>query len=190
MKGLIFLLLLFVISLSVVGYASDVVVQRPVYSAGDYWIFIDGKGKSSKLEFVREEKDKYIFSRDGTEIVRDFNLMDVSRAGGFPGPVIKFPLKKGAWWNYEFAAPSATGSAHGERIARYEATDYDKITVLAGTFQAFKIAVTIEDIYRRGGGARARAIGSATYWYAPNVKQIIKAEKGDLSWELKEYKIK
>lgn len=190
-KKSVLLILLFVGLISVVSHASDVVADRPAYSAGDYWIFIDGKGQSNKLEFIREEKDTYVFSRGGKEIVRDFNLMDVSRAGGFPGPIIKFPLKKGAWWKHEFSRTSETGAESGKGIARYEATDYDKITVAAGTFQAWKVAVTIEAVtHRKGGGASSKVVGSATYWYAPDVKQVIKAETGKQSWELKGYKIK
>lgn len=179
-----------VVLLSVVGYAADTVVERPVYSSGDYWGYIDGKGKISKVNFLREEKDKYVFSRDGTEVVRDFSLMDVSRAGGFPGVIVKFPLKKGNWWNHEYSITSETGLESGKRIARYEATGYEKITVAAGTFQAWKVAVNIEAVRSGGGGAMSKTFGSATYWYAPDVKQVIKFEKGDIRWELKEYKIK
>ena len=181
------LFLLFIALISGIGYASDIVVERPIYSPGDYWIFTGGKGKSSKLEFLREEKDKYVFSRDGTEVVKDFSLMDVSKSGGFPGPIIKFPLKIGSWWNHEFTVESPAGIGHGQRIARYEATSYEKITVPAGTFQAFKITVTIDAVITKKG---YKEVGSATYWYAPSVKQIIKAEKEGLLWELKEFKIK
>ncbi len=189
MKKKSVLLLLYVVSLSVVSYASDAVVERPVYSAGDYWIFVDGKGKSSKLEFLREEKDTYVFRRNGTEVVKDFSLMDVSKkTEGFPGPIIRFPLKKGNWWNYEFTAKPYTTRPGNYPIARYEAVDDDKITVPAGTFRAIKITVTID--VQRELKRSVQTVSSATYWYAPDVKQIIKAEKGEVQWELKKYKIK
>ncbi len=182
------ILLLFIASLCAISYASDIVVERPIYSSGDYWIFIGEKGRSSKLEFLREEKDKYVFRKDGTEVVKDFSLMDVSKSG-FPGPIVKFPLKIGKWWNHEFAVETQkTGTGRGQRIARYEATDYEKITVPAGTFEAFKITVTIEALVSHKQGSKT--VGSVTYWYAPSIKQIIKAEKGELLWELKDYKIK
>jgi len=190
---LFFVLCFLLLSLSPgLVYSADVVAERPTYSEGDYWIFIGADGKSTEWRFLREEKDAFVFSKEGSEVLRDFSLMDVSRAGGFPGPMVRFPLKKGTWWKYEYseASPAGRGGAAGkmERIARYEATDYEKITVAAGTFWAFKISATIEGLFDLKKGVRQ--IGSATYWYAPDVKQVIKFEKGDRRWELKEYKIK
>ena len=62
---------------------------------------------------------------------------------------------------------------------------YEQITVPAGTFWAFKITVTKES--KKKGISK----GSATYWYAPIIKQIIKSiEEEKPTSELKEYKIK
>jgi len=186
-KKELFIILLFIALSSVFGYASDVVVERPIYSSGDQWTFIGEKGTIIRLAFLREEKDKYIFSSNGTEVVKDFSLRDVTQTRGFPGPIIKFPLKVGDWWNYEYTEELATASGSGQRIVRYNAADFEKITVPAGTFNAFKITATIDAALGKKG---YKKIGSATYWYAPDVKQIIKAEKGELLWELKEYKVK
>lgn len=185
-KGWASFLLFCIASLSVVGYA-DVAVERPTYSAGDYWILIDEGGKGTKWSFLREEKDKYVFDKEGTEVVKDFSLMDTGKADGFPGPIVKFPLKKGGSWTYEYTMTSGTEGSKAYR-ARYEAADYDKVTVAAGTFPAFKIAVVIDFLGKQKH--TAKEVASGTYWYAPDVKQIIKADMKGKRWELKEYKIK
>jgi hypothetical protein len=61
------------------------------------------------------------------------------------------------------------------------------VTVPAGTFQAFKISFKPE-----ATGDRRMITMSETmhFWYAPEVKQIIKKILWGNTWELKKYKIK
>ena len=59
------------------------------------------------------------------------------------------------------------------------------MTVPAGTFQALKISVIIES------SETIVTIPEKMYfWYAPEVKQIIKRIMMGKTWELKKYKIK
>lgn len=179
-----FLLVLFVLIMSVVSYAADVVVEKPVYSAGDYWIFVNEKGDTTKVEFLREEEEQYVFSRDGSQVVKDFDFTEKH-----PGPIIRFPLKKGQSWTYEYTGQSAVSftKRSPRMVARYEVADYEQITVPAGIFWAFKITVTHES----GRAGSGHSVDAATYWYAPDVKQIIKgSEVREPLLMLKEYKIK
>jgi hypothetical protein len=181
------LFLLAVLMMCNTSYAADPISERPAYSAGDYWIFTED-GKDVRVEFVREEKEHYVFSRDGVQVVKNLTLTNVDQLDrGYPGPIVKFPLKKGKWWNYEYTAQLMASSNLPDqgRVARYEVADYEQIAVPAGTFWAFKITVT-KETRRRG-----KPMGSATYWYSPEVKQIIRSsEAGNPLLELKEYKIK
>lgn len=184
MKKVFFLLVtLFMFNIS---YAANPPVERPIYSAGDYWIYSADDDKQVKFTFLREEKDRYIFEKAGTEVVRDFNLTAIEdNTGGYPGPIIKFPLTVGKWWNHEFEAEAIAGSKQWTgRIAKYEVESYEQITVPAGTFWAFKIAVTIV------GSKFQKFVGSATYWYAPEVKNIIKSTVKGKILELKQYELK
>jgi len=167
-----------------ISYAADPIAERPAYSAGDYWVYA-GDDKQMKLTFLREENDRYIFERGGAQVVKDFNLTTVEdKSGGFPGPIIKFPLTVGKWWNYNFEAEAIAGSRQWTgRIAKYEVESYEQITVPAGTFWAFKIAVTIV------GSKFEKTVGSAHYWYAPEVKNIIKSSSKGKLFELKQYKV-
>lgn len=168
-----------------ISYAADPAAERPSYSAGDYWIYTDNH-KEVKVTFLREEKDRYIFEKEGTKVVKDFNLTTVEdKTGGYPGAIIKFPLTVGKWWNYEFQAEAIAGSKKETgRIAKYEVESYEQITVPAGTFWAFKITATIVNARRQ------TFKNSAHYWYAPEVKNIIKSSSKGKLLELKQYEIK
>lgn len=168
------------------SYAADQAAERPGYAAGDYWIYASDDDKEMKITFLREEKDRYIFERRGTQLVKDFNLTTIEdKPGGYPGPIIKFPLTVGKWWDYEFEAEAIAGSKQWTgRIAKYEVESYEQITVPAGTFWAFKIAVTIV------GSKHQKFVGSAEYWYAPEVKNIIKSSVKGKIVELKKYEVK
>jgi hypothetical protein len=181
-KVLFLLVTLFMFDIS---YAANPAAERPSYSAGDYWIYTDDD-KEMKVEFLKEEKDRYIFEAGGTQVVKDFNLTNVGdKTGGYPGPIIKFPLTVGKWWNYEFQAETIAGSRQDAgRIAKYEVESYEQITVPAGTFWAFKITVTIVSKKFQ------QFVNSAHYWYAPEVKNIIKGISKGKILELKQYKIK
>jgi hypothetical protein len=90
----------------------------------------------------------------------------------------------GKSWNYEWKnEPAEKATPDTGRIARYIVEAYEQLTVPAGTFWSFKIAATIESA-RYG-----KVFDSAIYWYAPDVKQIIKSDWKRKILELKRYKI-
>jgi len=194
------ILLLIIPGISVSG---DTVAERPTYSAGDYWIVKNHNGKETKIEFLREEEDKYIFrkmkygsGKKGKELITDFNLTDVERIKSsyrhFPGPIIKFPLTIGKKWSYEYDRKRSVGPLVQRLLAKFEVEAFEPITVPAGTFQAFKITAKLEAKKRR----KITMPDWYYFWYAPEVKYIVKWEKRKpaqnlvKSWELKNYKIK
>jgi hypothetical protein len=180
-KVLFLLMALFMFDIS---YAANPTVERPMYSEGDYWVYA-GDEKEVKLTFVREEENRYIFEKGGAQVVKDFNLTTIKdKSSGYPGPIIKFPLAVGKWWDYEFQVEDTLTKKEPVRIAKYAVESYEQITVPAGTFWAFKITFTIV------GKKFGHTLKSGDYWYAPEVKNIIKSSsKGEL-FELKHYKVK
>lgn len=165
-------------------HAATPAVERPTYSEGDYWVYtVDDR--DVKITFVREEKDRYIFEKGGTHVVKDFNLIPVrDKSGGFPGLMVKFPLTAGKWWDFTFEADDTTSKRESKRIAKYVVESYDQITVPAGTLWAFKITFTIVE------GKFGHTMKSGAYWYSPEVKNIIKSSFKGEPLELKRYKVK
>lgn len=177
-------------------FAETPVVGKPAYNPGDKWVYMQFNEKKNtkkkiKLEFLRVEGDNYVFLQNGKkEHVKDANLTSLKRKkhGRYPGPVIKFPLKKGNRWTYDHLSGKHGGpditKRTTERTTTFEVTDYEQITVPAGTFWAFKIVGRVE------GGGMGHERGTHTYWYAPEVKQIVKSSEFRIgTMELRKYKL-
>ena len=62
-KKIFFVLFIsFVLISTGICFAAEPVTERPIYTDGDSWIFVNrNKGKKVKHIFLREEKDKYLF---------------------------------------------------------------------------------------------------------------------------------
>lgn len=188
-KRIIFILCFFVLAaLPAICLADKMVAERPVYSEGDAWTFIS-KTKVSEIThtFLREENDKYVFSLDGSDRTEVFYFTSgIKKLVGYIGPIIDFPLAVGKKWDCKFQIKKPTGNPkRDQKVARYKVESFESITVPAGTFQSFKITVVIE------GAQHSGTRDTEEYWYAPDVKQLIKRKtwKGNIM-ELKEYSIK
>jgi hypothetical protein len=153
--------------------------EQPQYTAGDYWVFKTGKG-NARVEFVKQEGDVYRFTWNGKPYDKDKHLTTISeRAKGYPGAMVKFPIKVGNYWAEDYISDVVKGRDVGMR-AKYSIEAFEDVTVPAGTFKAFRIEV------QRVTGKRQEPLASHTYWYAPSVKFFVKY--GDR--ELTEYKVK
>jgi hypothetical protein len=147
--------------------AEEPVAERPIYTKGDFWVFVNrNQFKKMKQTFLREEKNKYVFRLGkGDRTSHYYFTSDVTRGIGYPGPI--------------------TGATGDTILAQHKVESYEPVTVPAGTFQALKISVIIEST------ETTVTIPEIMYfWYAPEVKQIIKRIMMGKTWELKKYKIK
>ena len=150
--------------------------ERPTYSVGEKWIRSDGT-----YELLRIEGDLYIFSASpGQEIhlTRDLAVARVRRANQVvaldPPPRLSWPLEVGKWgtssgtWRTpDFPSGVAVDLA-------WSVDGVDEVRVPAGTFQAYRIAISITPTSSQ---VRNRWAGlTSKIWYAPEAKQYIKAE--------------
>lgn len=83
-------------------------------------------------------------------------------------PFRKWPLKVGAKWEYEENWTSGDGTT-GYTKQDVEVVAFEKITVLSGTYSAFKIVHRGIFKNAHGGGAM-----NDTFWYAPEAKADVK----------------
>ena len=138
------------------------VAEQPVLQQGDYWIYEMGnatRAKSTRLH-----------------------------------PNLAFPLWIGKTWSYETAVrranlpPISTNSLlRGQIDCSVKA--FDKLTVKAGTFGAFRCECDCELL--SGVGLYQSGCGAFTIWYAQDVKNVIqtKTPSSSTSMELLEYKV-
>ena len=145
--------------------------ERPTYALGEKWIRSDGI-----FELIRIEKDTYVFSaRPNWEIQlsKDLGIARVQRGDiAFelnPPLEFKWPLEvgKSGFQNSTWLTPRTSGRTHPVSI-QWKVLDYEDVQVFAGTFKAFHILVTITDQGGRGNENH--------FWYAPEVRQMVKAE--------------
>ncbi|MFQ5897949.1 MAG: hypothetical protein ACE5JN_06855 [Candidatus Methylomirabilia bacterium] len=88
--------------------------------------------------------------------------------------MLKFPLLVGKRWQHSYTR--AVGKDVTQRSLHAKVTAYERVTVPAGTFAAFRIETTNRRL--------DRALPAyETYWYAPEVKFIIKYESREFGWE-------
>lgn len=174
-------------------FAAEPVAERPVYSEGDSWVFVE-RNKFRKMEhtFLREEKDRYVFKLGKSDRTTHFYFTsEIKTAVGYPGPIIQFPLTVGKKWNCTYQRKDKTYGPGKDTIrAQHKVEAYEPVTVPAGTFQAFRIRVHFEAT----GGSRMITMPEKMYfWYSPEVRQLIKrvnARMAGNTWELEKYNIK
>jgi len=145
--------------------------ERPTYALGEKWIRSDGI-----FELIRIEKDTYVFSARPNweiQISKDLGIARVQRGDiAFelnPPLEFKWPLEvgKSGFQNSTWLTPRTSGRTHPVSI-QWKVLDYEDVQVFAGTFKAFHILVTITDQGGRGNENH--------FWYAPEVRQMVKAE--------------
>jgi len=171
------------ISLIVMGVAAVAVAadekqqfEKPSFSQGDYWVHSTRNGEE-RLEYVREEDGYHVFTIKGVKQLRDANL----NLKGDTHTYYQFPLSVGKYWSYEYLGREVSGRQTTTRVT-CEVKGIEAVETAAGIFQALNITCDESPSHIKG-----RILRTYSYWYAPEVKQLVKNTSGKI---LKEYKIK
>ena len=164
------------------GAPSQNSAERPTYSVGDRWIRSDGLH-----EVLRVDRDRYVFSAGpDAEYEMSRDLVPLKLHGmewRFSTPaVLDWPLRVGK-----------SGTLTGEIVYRTRDTypmqlswrieSREEIEVPAGRFAAFRILFGVTPIVATNFSSRASTYGAPPapwlyrLWYAPSVRQIVKAER-------------
>jgi len=179
--------------------AEEILVQFPNLSAGDCWILEDGEKKEEKLEFLRQEGKKLIFSfNSGKRILYktlhfgDIKIIDAKTGEVLVSfkenpPLLKFPLFVGKKWDFAFHTMLNDGARRIFYFS-YEAKSFKKVVVKAGEFDAFEVVCQLR-LSGTKNGILVYKEDTLRYWYAPKVKYFVKTDGLD-STELVEYKVK
>jgi hypothetical protein len=166
----------FLLAAPVAATAGQLHAERPTYSVGDKWVRSDGT-----YELVRIEDGLYVFSaRPGQEIhlTRDLAVAKVLRAGQLvaldPPPRLEWPLEVGKWGSGSATWRMPDFPSGVDATVAWSVDGVDEVRVPAGTFQAFRIAISITPTSSQ---VRNRWAGlTSKIWYAPAAKQYVKAE--------------
>jgi hypothetical protein len=161
--------------------------ERPSYEVGMRWLLNDGA-----YDLIRATKDVYFFAAGPNrqiELTRDLGLYRVLKDGRVdwqidPPPPIKWPLEIGKFGTLFNAVLHSREYPSGLPVRlTWQVTAYENVQVPAGVYQAFRIVYVAEyigDPLRRSGAIAGRQSWSVDMWYAPEAKQIVKAEGAGL----------
>lgn len=189
--------LLLVLLMTGFGYAGDnnnpppdykgQVAERPKLTKGDLWRY-DRRDKILSYEFVEEKDGELVFlvgwddGKKGKEIrTLELNFIKgyTETCDPYRGP-FKFPLYVGKKWNYTHSSSKAKSGGTGESTvvdSTVKVVGYEQVKVPAGTFWAYKIE---ENRVTRG---KKSLMGyTVTVWYSPEVKNTVKSEEENDSW--------
>jgi len=154
--------------------------ERPTYSLGDKWVRYDGS-----YELVRIENDRYVFATGPSaeiHLTRNLGFARIQRGAyimEFNPPLdLPWPLQVGKIGSSEgtWRTPQIP-QGFPARFA-WSVDAYEDVEVVAGTFNAFKISFEI----RAAGpyAAAQRWQSEIVLWYAPEVKQFVKAQSANV----------
>jgi len=161
--------------------------ERPTYDVGARWLLNDGA-----YDLVRATGDVYFFSAGPNrqiQLTRDLGIYRMLKDGTVewqvdPPPPIKWPLEVGKWGVIHNAVLHSREYPSGLPVRfTWQVKAYESVQVPAGTYQAFRIeylAEYISEPLRRGGGIPGRQSWALVSWYAPEARQIVKAEAAGL----------
>src|SRR6266545_1019258 len=169
------------------GFAQKQSAERPSYEVGMRWLLNDGA-----YDLIRSTSDVYFFAAGPTrkiQLTRDLGLYQVLKDGNVdwqmdPPPPIKWPLEVGKFGTLFNAVMHSREIPSGLPVRfTWEVKAYESVRVPAGVYQAFRIVYLAEyigDPLRRSGGVPGRQYWNIVMWYAPEARQIVKAEGAGL----------
>jgi hypothetical protein len=210
MKRLLFACALMFCGVATLASAQDKAkAERPTLTIGDSWTYSyeDKTEASRKGTFTNTvtaiDGDVITFTR-GNQTVTTTNL-DLNETRGANGRTesphsfsYDGPLEEGKEWRREITWTNSRGD-RGRSTGKRKVLSYEKVTVPAGTFDAFLIEY---NGYYNNDTANLRAVsGPETIrsWYAPAVKSFVKWQRiyrannrvwEDSTTELQSYSLK
>ena len=89
---------------------------------------------------------------------------------------LAFPLEVGKKWDFKYNYASKTNESKGRVRQDVEIVAYEKVTVPAGSFDAFRIE---SKGFWNNDATRASGRSKSVYWYAPAARTVVRTEYED-----------
>jgi hypothetical protein len=157
-------------------------VDRPNVKVGDRWQFVEYYG----IAFAEPNRDWVVTSVtpsriEGTEngepltLTPELNVLESPRNKNSNPKALSFPLEIGKQWRFASDWVFKVTGSKGSSIGDVEVVGYEKVSVPAGDFEAFKLMSkgNIRGISAKNSVIEAEV--TATYWYAPAARAIVKS---------------
>jgi hypothetical protein len=160
----------------------------PNVHVGDIWQYrsVDEFTGETKLEFshqivdlsdreiVTQLKNKGSSASPLRYYTRQWGSLDIENAKFDPYyPLFDFPLSVGKSWKKQYRTTFANGDSSSSFLEA-KVTTFEKITVPAGSFDAFRVEYSTESMSADANANISK--GKVTVWYAPAVNHLIRRE--------------
>jgi hypothetical protein len=154
---------------------------RPTLEPGDRWSFVvwyTQPSTSPNREWIvgTVAADRITGTENGEPLVLtpDLGVLESPRNIESNPQWLRFPLAVGDRWTFEEDYYVKYKNSRGLGKARVAVVGYEKVTVPAGEFDAFKLEATMQLSGISGIGSTIDAEANHTYWYAPEARAIVK----------------
>ncbi len=165
--------------LPAIGAAENAPANRPELKVGDKWTAERRDAFTKALIFSEETVVTSVSPADvkvsingspGT-MTPDLTGRDSPRLTSDPGyELLRFPMEVGKKWDFKTRWQFKQSGAKGGARLDVEVKGMESVKVPAGEFEAYKLEAS--GFMNADSGRNWRA--SATYWYAPKAKSIVR----------------
>ena len=165
------------------GLAHAQEASRPAVKAGDQWQFVVYYGVPSttpnRVWVVTSATPSGIEATENGEpllLTADLNIIESPLRKESNAKALDFPLRVGKTWSYTSDTLFKDNRSTAHSVVEVQVVAYEKVRVVAGEFDAFKL--TARSSFHglsKGGPGVLSGESTATYWYAPTVRAIVKS---------------
>ncbi len=175
--------LLPVIALCACAAAVAQKAERPVLKPGDRWAFAvwytiptTEPSRTWNITSVGTDVVEGTENGDPLRLTADLNVLASPRERHSNPNALRFPLEVGRAWGYADEWYFAGTGGNGTADASVEVAAFEKVSVPAGEFEAFRLVRKDKLAGRSPKGSLYDAEIVTTYWYAPAARAIVKSE--------------
>ena len=175
------------LAISALAQSTGDAAAKPDVNVGDRWVLQHTNGMSNEKDYtsidsvvgVTDNEIKLQLKIKGKPnsviqtFTREWNPVDMSDAKFDPFlKNFEFPLQTGKKWKASADKMVFSNGKHGKFYLKGEVVAFEKITVPAGTFDAYKVSLEVEASGTDEEANSGKTI--ETLWYAPAVKHCVK----------------
>lgn len=164
------------------GSALAQTADRPQVKVGDQWQFVVyyslPSTKPNRSWVITSVSPERVVGTENGELLvltPDLGILDSPQGGESNPKPLSFPLEVGKRWRYTGDWVFKPKGSKGSFVVDVAVTGYEKVTVPAGEFDAFKL-VRKESVSGTSPiGSQYDAVITTTYWYAAAAHAIVKS---------------
>lgn len=174
-----------VIGIAVLAFVADIAIaqiaDRPAVKSGDQWKFavyftVPSTTPNRTWLITSVSAPDVEGTEDGEplRLTHELNVIESPREKHSNSRLLSFPLEVGKRWSYVNDWVFKPKGSKGTSVIDVAVTAYEKVTVPAGEFDAFKLTSREALSGTSPIGSQYAGETTRTYWYAPRARAIVK----------------